>query len=96
VELKLRADLLTRLGWGLVLQVRALNDEEKIHALTQRARARGFALPPEVCAYLLVHAPRDMESLFAALAALDRYSLETRRAITIRLLRELLAFDKNE
>ena len=89
VQLKLRVDLLTRLGWGLVLQVHALTDEEKILALKQHARERGFALPVDVCSYLLAHAPRDMGSLFATLAALDRYSLEAKRAVTIPLVRDL-------
>jgi len=34
-----------------------------------------------------------MQSLSAMLNALDRYSLETKRAITVPLLRELLELD---
>ena len=94
VQLKLRADLLTRLGWGLVVQVHALSDDEKIQALKQHARERGFALPEEVCSYLLAHVPRDMGSLFATLAALDRYALQAKRAVTLPLLRDLLRRDK--
>jgi DnaA family protein len=90
VQLKLRADLLTRLSWGLVVQVHALSDEEKAQALVQYARARGFALTHEVVAYLLTHAPRDMGALFATLDALDRHSLETKRAVTVPLVRDLL------
>lgn len=90
VQLGLRADLVTRLGWGLVYQVHALTDEEKTRALAQHASARGFALSGEVISYLLTHAPRDMGALFAALDALDRYSLETKRAITVPLLRTLI------
>lgn len=90
VQLKLRADLLTRLGWGLVVQVHALSDDEKARALAQQARARGFTLSSEVIAYLLTHAPRDMGALFATMDALDRLSLETKRAVTVPLLRDLL------
>ncbi len=94
VQLKLRADLLTRLGWGLVVQVHALNDEEKAQALAQHAHARGFTLASEVIAYLLARAPRDMGALFATLDALDRHSLETKRAVTLPLLRAVLLRDK--
>ena len=94
VQLKLRADLLTRLGWGLVVQVHALNDEEKAQALAQHAHARGFTLASEVIAYLLARAPRDMGALFATLYALDRHSLETKRAVTLPLLRAVLLRDK--
>jgi DnaA-homolog protein len=91
VQLTLRADLMTRLGWGLVVQLHALSDDEKAQALAQHAKARGFTLSQEVIAYLLTHAARDMGTLFATLDALDRYSLETRRAITVPLVREWLS-----
>ncbi len=91
VQLQLRADLLTRLGWGLVVQVHALTDDEKAQALAQHAKARGFTLSNEVIAYLLTHAPRDMGALFATLEALDRHSLETKRAVTVPLVRDLLS-----
>jgi DnaA family protein len=90
-QLALRADLVTRLASGLVYQVHGLNDEEKWAALRRHADARGFQLSPEVAGYLLRHARRDMPSLLALLDALDRYSLETKRAITVPLLRELLS-----
>ena len=91
VQLTLRGDLLTRLGWGLVVQVHALSDDEKAQALAQHAKARGFTLSNEVIAYLLTHAPRDMGALFATLDALDRHSLETKRAVTVPLVREWLS-----
>ena len=90
VQLTLREDLVTRLAWGLVYQVHGLNDESKAQALADHAASRGFRLPPEVCEYLLTRAQRDLPSLLATLEALDRYSLETRRPVTVPLARELL------
>jgi DnaA family protein len=89
-QLTLREDLRTRLAWGLVYQVHGLSDEEKIDALSKSADARGMVLSPGVLPYLLTHSRRDMQSLSAILDALDRYSLETQRPITMPLLRELL------
>jgi DnaA family protein len=89
-QLKLRADLLTRLAWGLVYQVHALTDDEKSRALADYAAGRGFRLSPEVSEYLLRRASRDLSSLVAAVDALDRYSLETKRPVTVPLVRELL------
>ena len=89
-QLVLREDLRTRLAWGLVYQVHGLSDEEKIDALSKSADARGLVLSPGVLPYLLTHSRRDMQSLSAILDALDRYSLETQRPITMPLLRELL------
>jgi DnaA family protein len=91
--LQVREDLRTRLGWGLIYQVHGLTDDEKIAALTIAAHARGFALAQGVLPYLITHYRRDMRSLSAMLDALDRYSLETKRPITLPLLRNLLQQD---
>jgi len=90
LHLRLRDDLRTRLGWGLVYQVHGLSDEEKKQALMQHAQSRGFALPPEVTQYLLRHGRRDLPSLLAALDALDAHSLRLHRAPSVPLLKEIL------
>lgn len=90
-EVALRRDLATRLATGLTYRVVPLTDEEKRDALAAHARARGFDLSDEVSRYLLTHGRRDMGSLIGALDALDRYSLETGRAITVPLLKDALA-----
>jgi DnaA family protein len=89
-DVRLRRDLATRLATGLTYRMTALTDEEKRAALAAHARSRGFALGDEVASYLLTHARRDMGSLIAALDSLDRYSLETGRAITVPLLKDAL------
>jgi len=83
-------ELQTRLGWGLVFQMQRLDDAEKRNALAQHAETLGFRLEPQVVDYLLNHTPRDMQSLLQVLEALDRFSLETQRPITLPLLRQLL------
>ena len=90
LHIPLREDLRTRLGSGLIYRLHPLTDDDKIAALTTLATARGMRLPPEAINYLLARAPRDMRSLSALLAALDRYSLEHKRTITLPLLREVL------
>jgi len=89
-DLQMRRDLATRLGSGLIYQVHALTDMEKHAALNAHAKSRGFGLTDEVAGYLLRHGRRDMPSLIAMLDALDRYSLETGRTITVPLLKEAL------
>ena len=85
--LSLREDLRTRLGWGLVYEVLAIEDEAKGAALAAYAQGRGIALPDDVIDYLLRHGRRDMPSLVATVAALDRHSLATKRPITVPLLK---------
>jgi DnaA family protein len=86
-EVPIRRDLSTRLATGLTYRLLPLTDPEKRAALAAHAASRGFVLSDEVSAYLLTHARRDMGSLIAALDALDRYSLETGRPVTVPLLK---------
>jgi DnaA family protein len=95
-HLALREDLRTRLGWGLIYQVRELTDDDKLAALTQAAGARNMNVAPAVLLHLITHFARDMRSLSSMLDALDAYSLETKRLITLPLLRELLQLEKEE
>lgn len=94
--LPVREDLRTRMGWGLVYQIHGLTDEEKLATLTQMAEARGLILSPGVLPYLLSHFQRDMVSLSSMLDSLDQYSLETKRPITLPLLREWLQEEAKE
>ncbi len=89
-QLALRADLRSRLAWGLAFQLHPLSDAEKAAALRAHARARSFDLPEDVIVYLLRHARRDMASLIGILDALDRHSLEQKRPLTLPLVRNAL------
>jgi DnaA-homolog protein len=87
-RLPLREDLKSRLAWGLVYQVKTLTDEERSAYLRAEAARRGFRLADEVIAYLLTRMRRDLRSLASVLERLDQYSLETKRPITLALVRE--------
>lgn len=89
--LSLREDLRTRLGWGLVYQLRPLTDADKATHLRNEAARRGLRLGDEVVGYLLSHLPRDVASLNAVLDRLDRHSLATQRAVTLPLVRDVLS-----
>jgi DnaA family protein len=89
-QLALREDLRTRLAWGLVYQLKPLTDAEKALHLRAQAARRGLRLSDEVIGYLLSRLPRDLSTLNAVLAALDRYSLATKRPLTLPLVREAL------
>jgi DnaA family protein len=89
-QLALRPDLRSRLASGIVLQLHPLSDADKATALSAHAAERGMALDRELIAYLLTHFDRDMGTQIAALDALDRYSLQRKRPVTLPLLREAL------
>ncbi len=91
LAMPLREDLRTRLGWDLVFRLELLSDDDRAQALRKRAGERGLQLSPEVISWVLTHYARDMGRLSALVDALDRYSLEKHRAITLPLLKDLLA-----
>lgn len=81
-------DLVSRLGWGVVLHIQPLSDEEKIAALQLRASLRGFELPDNVINYLLRRCSRDTNALFTLLGELDKASLIAKRKLTIPLVKQ--------
>ncbi len=83
-------DLQSRLSWGLVYQVQAMNDNEKRLALQQRADHRGFELPDDVANYLLRHYQRQPSALFELLDMLDQYSLAEQRRLTIPFVKQII------
>jgi DnaA family protein len=89
-DLKLRDDLRTRLGWGHVFQLQALSDPERRSVLRQAADARGIFLGDEVMDYILTRFSRDLGSLMELLNLMDRYALQTKRGITIPLIKSMM------
>jgi len=88
--MSLREDLRTRLGWDLVFRLEPLSDQDRIQALQARVAQRALSLPVEVLQWLLTYYSRDMRHLSAVVDALDRYSLQTLRPITLPLLKTVL------
>jgi DnaA family protein len=91
-----RDDLRTRLGWGLVFEVKGLSDEDKLAALSRHAALRQLAIPEDVYRYLLNHWRRDLASLTRMIDMLDRYSLAMRRPITVPLVKNILQTTDSE
>ena len=91
VDLAVREDLRTRLGWGHVFALSPLAEPEVRSALRREADRRGTFLSDEVMDYLLTRFARDLKHLMAQLDRLDEFSLSTKRAITVPLLKQMLA-----
>ena len=83
-------DLRTRLGWGLIYRLYPLSDEDMQAALIKHSQGLGFDLDPAITSWLLAHESRDLGRLLQIVEALDRYSLENKRRITLPLLKEIL------
>lgn len=94
-KLPLREDLRTRLTWDLVYRLEPLSDDDKRAALLAHSASRHLDVAPALVDWLLTRHARDMRQLTAILDALDRYSLATRRPVTLPLLKTMLAESPN-
>lgn len=88
--LALKAELRSRLAWGLVFQLHPLADADKAMALQRLAAERGVHISADLVPYMLSHTARDMRALTGLFDTLDRYALARNRALTLPLLREYL------
>lgn len=91
VDLPLRDDLRTRLAWGVVFALQPLADADARAVLRRAADERGVILADEVIDYLLTRFARDLTHLMALLARLDEFALAHKRALTVPLLKQMLA-----
>ena len=91
VDLPLREDLRTRLGWGHVYALQPLTEPEARAALRREADRRGVSLSDAVMDYLLTRFARDLKHLMGRLDRLDEFSLANKRPITVSLLKQMLA-----
>jgi DnaA-homolog protein len=91
VDLPGREDLRTRLGLGPGLAVWPPGDADTRAALRQEAAHRGLTLSDEVLDHVLTRFSRDLASLMSLLRRLDRFSLAEHRAVTVPLLKQMLA-----
>lgn len=91
VDLALRDDLRTRIGWGHVFAIEPLAEAETRAVLRREADRRGIFLSDEVMDYLLNRFERDLAFLMQLLDRLDDFSMEKSRAITVPLLRLMLS-----
>ena len=91
VDLPLRDDLRSRLGWGHVLALAPLSEAETRAAVRQEADRRGIFLSDDVMSYLLTHFARDVKSLMHLLDRLDEFALSHKRHVTVPLLKKMLA-----
>lgn len=91
IDLMLREDLRTRLGWGPTFALTPLSEAETRAALRREGDRRGLLLNDEVIDYLLTRFARDLKHLMGLLLRLDDFSMAYKRAITIPLLKQMLA-----
>lgn len=94
VDLPVREDLRTRLGWGPSFALQPLREAEMRAALRREADRRGLLLSEDVLSYLLTRFERNLKGLMSLLERLDEFALISKRALTLPLLKAMLADEK--
>lgn len=84
-------DLASRLKASLTYQLHELSDDDKAAVLRARAQARGLAVPEAVLEFVMLRERRDLATLLHLLDELDAAALAQGRALTVPLVREVLA-----
>lgn len=82
-------DLASRLVWGPVFRLQALDDEGKLAVLRSHAKHRGLGLSDDVGRYLLKNLPRDLVTLLGVLDRLDEVSLAAQRRLTVPFIKSV-------
>jgi DnaA family protein len=90
VDLPLREDLRTRLGWGPVFALQPLTEEPSRAVMRREADRRGIFLSDEVMDHLLTRFARDLKHLMLLLDRLDDFALARSRNVTVPLIRQML------
>ena len=91
LDIKL-GDLHSRLQSGLMLQIKDLNDSEKLSLLKLRAENRGMKLPDAVAEFILLRADRSVAGLMKILDKLDTRSLQEKRSLTVPLVKKCMGW----
>jgi DnaA family protein len=90
VDLQVREDLRTRLGWGVVYQLEAPGEDQVRALLRREADRRGIFLSDDVMGFVMTRFERNLSHLMHLLDRLDRYGLAHHRDVTVPMIRRML------
>lgn len=83
-------DLKSRLMWGLLISLHAVDDQQLEGILKKRAKLLGLVVSDEALTYLLSHFSRKLSDQMELLYRLDHISLSSQRKVTIPLIKQNL------
>jgi DnaA family protein len=89
-------DLMSRLQWGLRMQLDSLEEPDKVRVLDSYALSLGIELPGEVADYLIRHSSRNLGSLLLKVERLQLAAFTSKRRITVPLAREVLRVNNDD
>ena len=90
-QLNLLKDLKTRLSLSTVFALEVLSDHQKKQIIQQQTMNKNLTIEHKIIDYLLKYYSRDLSDLLNAVDQLDQVSLQQKSAITIPLVKQVLA-----
>ena len=83
-------NLKSRLQTGLSVKIGKMNDKDKRKVIKKLSKDFELFIPDNVVNYILNSGPRDFESLHKTVEQINRLSLETKKKITLPLVKKNL------
>ena len=91
-DLRIRlTDLASRLSSFTAIEIPEITEEEKIEALIQSSKRKGFVLDKKTVQYIVSYTSRNLSDLLKLLNELDSFSLQKKRKISPALVREMVS-----
>ena len=91
-DLRIRlTDLASRLSSFTAIEIPEITEEEKIEALIQSSKRKGFVLDEKTVKYIVSYTSRNLSDLLKLLNELDSFSLQKKRKISPSLVREMVS-----
>ena len=84
-------DLASRLSSFTAIEIPEITEEEKIEALIQSSKRKGFVLDEKTVKYIVSYTSRNLSDLLKLLNELDSFSLQKKRKISPSLVREMVS-----
>ena len=83
-DLRIRlTDLASRLSSFTAIEIPEITEEEKIEALIQSSKRKGFVLDKKTVQYIVSYTSRNLSDLLKLLNELDSFSLQKKRKISL-------------
>ena len=83
-------DLDSRISSFTAIEMPEITEDEKIQALVQSSKRKGFLLDDKTIQYIISYTSRSLSDLLKLLNELDSFSLKKKKKISPALIREMI------
>ena len=92
---RINARLKSRLGWGLISEIEAADQNMKIHIIRKKAKEDGISIPDDVI-FFLAKSNKDIKGLIKNIVRIETYASLNRGDINISRVKSLIKDDSRK